>query len=241
MLEAPVAAWPRSVPRIFRPFASLPGPRTPEEYAYMVQARRERVKAAIDSPVYGHCFWSNKAAFTAVASTNAEAGLFQGQNSQPWIPKNFFNGPAAAGRTIQLRAKGVFSTTGTPTLTFQARMGTTASVTNYGGTSIGVSSAITSASGVSNKFWELGLDITCFTPGQGSNNLTLCSSGYVMSQSGFGTPFNYPLEVTAPDTATWTNTFDASLDYYLQLSMTWSASSSSNSIQCIQAWAFSWN
>ncbi len=48
--------------------------------------------------------------------------------------------------------------------------------------------------------------------------------------TGFASPFTYAIEPTTPDTATWTAVIDASLTYYLNVSVTWGTSSSSNTI-----------
>ncbi len=53
-------------------------------------------------------------------------------------------------------------------------------------------------------------------------------SGKVSSPVGFASPFSYDIEPTTPATATWTCTIDNSLAQYLNLTLTWSASSSSN-------------
>lgn len=217
----------------FRPVARIvpnqfAGLSLAEVYAHRLATDRSRIRSAIQAPLWSDC-QANRADFSAVASTNVEASLLGGNNEQPFIPRGFFNGAQGYSRSFSLFARGAFSTTGAPSLTFQARMSNTVGSGTLSGASLGVSSAITCGSGVTNKMWELGLDIICFTPGQGTGNTTLCSAGYVASQ-GFGTAGRYPLEVTTPDTATWTQTFDSTLEYYLNLSVTWSVNSASNSI-----------
>lgn len=169
--------------------------------------------------------------FTAVASASTETGLLSGPNVQPVIPANFFN-PTIGGnnRALRISGNGVFSTTGTPTLIFQFRLGTTAGPTTYTGTSVGVTAAITTQSGVTNKYFEFDLVLTCTVPGIGTGNCTLSGAGKVLSPSGFASPFIYPIEPTTPDTGTFTATIDGSLTQYLNLSQTWSASSSSNTM-----------
>jgi hypothetical protein len=142
---------------------------------------------------------------------------------------------------ISFLARGIIGTTGTPTIIFQWRMSSTAGSSTLSGSSIGVSSAITTASGISNKLWESRLDLICLTPGQGTGNTTLQAHGTVASPGGFASPFVYPLEVTTPDTATWVQTFDATLTYFVNLSITWSASSASNTITAKHLSAYSWN
>ena len=175
--------------------------------------------------------WVNTADFSALASFTSEASLLGGLNDQPVLPALFFHNKQGRGRTITILARGVLGSTGTPTYTFQARLGTTSGSGYLSGTSVAVSAAITTASGVTNKWWEMRLDLTCNTPGIGTGNTTLSGSGYVSSPGGFASPFVYPLEPTTPDTATWTSTIDESLTQYLNLSVTCSSSSSSNTIQ----------
>lgn len=188
------------------------------------------------------CLFANTADHTAVASTASEASLLAGTNRQPVIPSIFFNtGGLGYGKVISLLARGVFSNTGTPTTIFQVRLGTTSGSSYLSGTSVAVSAAITGSSGITNKWWELRLDLCCRTPGIGTGNTTLSGSGYVASPSGFASPFVYALEPTTPDTATWTSTIDASLTQYLNVSMTWSASSASNTITCKELYLFGMN
>lgn len=190
---------------------------------------------------WAELLFSNAADHTAVASTASEASLLAGTNDQPVLYAGFFLNKQGKYRAISILAKGVFSTTGTPTLIFQARLGTTSGSTYLSGTSVGVTAAITTQSGVTNKYWDLKLDLICNTPGIGTGNTTLSGAGTVYSQSGFASPFSYPLEPTTPDTATWTATIDGSLTQYVNLSVTWSASSASNTITCKQLMVFGWN
>lgn len=171
--------------------------------------------------------FTSRADYTAVASTASEASLIAGNNVQPTFWAGYFDAYNRPGRTIRILASGIFSTTGTPTMIFQARLGTTSGSSFLSGTSVGVSAAITTGSGVTNKYFELDLTLTARTLGIGTGNTTLSGFGKVVSP-GFASPFIYPLEPTTPDTATWTSTIDMSLVQYLNLSLTWSASSASN-------------
>lgn len=166
--------------------------------------------------------------FTAVASSNVEATLLAGANLQPTIPANLLGTPSNVTRRFRLCAKGVFSTTGTPTMTFTVRMSSTQGSATLTGAILGISAAITTGSGVSNKQWWLNVDFVCKTAGQGSGNATVTTSGEVFSPGGFASPFFYPLQASAPDTATWTQTYDGAVNQYLNVDLTWSASSPSN-------------
>jgi hypothetical protein len=171
----------------------------------------------------------NSADYTAFNTSSSEGSLLAGgNNEQPVLPALFFFNKQGRQRTIRLTASGVIGSTSTPTVIFQLRLGTTSGSSYLSGASIGVTAAITMASGVSNKFWFLQTIYTLYTPGIGSGNATLSGAGFVMSPGGFASPFIYPLEITTPDTATWTQTLDNSVTQYVNLSATFSASSSSN-------------
>jgi hypothetical protein len=172
----------------------------------------------------------NRADYTPVASTASEATLLAGLNEQCVFPAAFFLNPSATRRAVRITARGVFSTTGTPTMIFQARLNTTAGAAVYTGTSVGVTAAITTGSGVSNQWFELIMDLVCATPGIGTGSTTLICNGRVSSPGGFASPFSYAVLPTTPPTATWTATVDGAVTSYLGLSMTWSASSASNTI-----------
>ena len=172
----------------------------------------------------------NTSDYAATNTFSSETSLLTaGPNLQPIIPANYFD-ESHIGRTIIIEAFGVLGSTGTPTYTFQLRLGTTSGSTFLSGTSIGVTAAITTASSVSNKWWHLRHVLTLYTAGIGTGNTTLSGAGYIVSPGGFATPFMYPFEPTTPDTATWTATIDNSLTQFLNLSCTCSSSNSSNTL-----------
>ena len=185
-----------------------------------------------------NCLYTNRADFTAVASFTAESTLLAGQNMQPTIPFNTFGDPAAFGRALKVRARGVLSTTGTPTYQFTLRLSTTEGAATLTGSIIGISAAITTASGAANAAWHLDMDVHCGTPGQGTTNATLICAGEVWSPTGFASPFRYALQPTTPESATWTRTLNGGQPQYLNLTATCSASSASNTVTCkmLQCW-----
>lgn len=238
-LLTPVGAWPKSLPRSLTPRSRLLGPPvTPEAYqCYMAQRRRtieDAVRCTGITGTFNETFFCNEGDHTALASSAAEGSLLAGTNKQPVIPAAHFLFQGGAFRGITLEASGVFSNTATPTLIFQVRLGETAGSSYLSGTSVGVSTAITTTSGVTNVYWYLRLDLICTVRGIGTGNTTLSGAGYVMSPAGFASPFIYPLEPTTPNTATWTSTINGAVTQYVNLSATWSASSSSNTITCKQ-------
>ena len=188
------------------------------------------------------CLFSNRVDATAFNTSASEGSLLTGLNEQPVFPAGFWDqGGRGFGKAVTIQAMGILGTTGTPTYIYQLRLGTTAGASYLSGTSLGISAAITTGSGVSNKFWILSHTFCCNTPGIGSGNTTLSGAGYVMSPTGFASPLIYPLEPTTPDTATWTLTIDNSVTQYLNVSVTPSASSASNTHTLKQLVVWVWN
>lgn len=200
--------------------------------AALVRRRADWLRAGGLTQTWAETIFANRADYSAFNTSSSEGSLLAGVNEQPVLPALYFDGNKGFGRTVVLEAEGVLGTTSTPTIIFQWRLGTTSGSTFLSGASVGVSAAITTASGVSNKWWKSRLTLTCNTPGIGAGNTTLNCEGEVYSPGGFASPFIYPLEPTTPDTATWTATIDNSVTQYVNLSVTWSASSASNTITC---------
>jgi hypothetical protein len=201
---------------------------------YLAEARRQHRRAhairnSFLSGTVSEVIFQTVADYSAIASFTTETSLLSGAR-QPSFPAGFFDNQNKPGKGIRIVAKGVLGTTSTPTYTFQVRLGTTSGITFITGTSVGVSAAITTQSGVTNVYWELAMDIICTVPGIGTGNCTLSGAGLVSSPAGFASPFVYPLEPTTPNTATWTSTIDDSLTQYLNLSVTSSANSASNTL-----------
>lgn len=201
-------------------------------HARVLRQREDWIQNSGLTGTWTERIYQNFSDFTANANTSAETSMLAGSNNQPVIPALFWNYTNGFGRTLIIRARGVMSTTSTPTIIFQLRLGTTLGSSYLSGTSIGVTAAITTLSGVTNSQWELYYELTCRTIGQGSGNTTLSGAGWVMSGQGFASPFWYPLEPTTPPTATWTSTIDNTVTQYLNLSSTWGTASSSNTITC---------
>lgn len=224
------------VAAIFKPIARI-APMNPISLDMLLIERAHRLREQTEQIRCAQVSWTdaifyNSADYSALASSASEATILGGVNDQPAVRAlYFYSGSGGRGRKLLIRASGVFSTTGTPNIIFQVRMGTVSGSASLAGTSIGVSQAITCGNGVTNKRWDLELILTCFTPGIGTGNTTLSGAGQVVS-NGFAAPYWYPLEPTTPDTGTWTSTIDCALQQYINLSATWSASSSSNTITC---------
>lgn len=237
-MQQVLTEWPGEISRTPRPLATIRLPkrtvreeldRLAEVEAYRVQALADGIRCAGLTQTYAESFFSNLSDFNAHHTSATEGSLLGGVNVQPVIPALFLAKPNSF-KAFRIEASGILGTTSTPTITFQLRLGETSGSAFLSGTSIGVTAAITTQSGVSNQFWKLELDLTCRTPGIGATNCTLSGAGYVMSPGGFASPFIYPIEPTTPPTATWTSTINGAVTQYLNISATWSASSASNTI-----------
>jgi len=175
--------------------------------------------------------------FTAVASSATEATLLAGRNLQPYIPAGMLGNPQNVNRSFKLKAWGVISCTGTPTMTFTARMSATQGSSTITGAILGISPAMTLASGIATKMWFLELYIHTKVVGQGATNATVNAHGIVWGPAGGASAgafaaLAYALTPTAPDTATWTQTYDGAVTQYINLCGTWSASNAANTITC---------
>lgn len=238
--------WPQSFPCVRRPVATVVTPRNTRQawqeidalalrQAHLRQSRENAVQCTgLVGGIYNEDFFVQTGSASAVSATAAEASLLAGVNLQPFLTAGWMNRQGGQANGFSVFAHGVLSTTSTPTIIFQLRLGTTSGSTFLSGTSVGVTAAITTAGGVTNKYWQLHAHYVCTTPGIGTNNATLTGAGFVASPGGFASPFTYAVEPTTPDTATWSSTIDASLTQFLNLSVTWSASSASNTITCKQ-------
>ena len=186
---------------------------------------------------FGELLFANTADHTTLSSFTTEASLIQGTNQQPIIPAGFFTQPGTGrGKSLLLYASGVFTASATDTLTFRWRIGSTVGATFLTGTLVGVSAAIVPATTTSR--WEAILRITCNTPGVGTGNTTLNCDGNITSP-GFASPYDYPMYVTAGTPGTWTQTFDASLTYYVNL--TCASSVNTNAVTCKRLWCYGEN
>ncbi len=183
--------------------------------------------------------WASVADGPQVVSAAAETALLNATTGQPWFWPGFWGAYTAKGKVVDIEATGVLqTTTGPPTYTFFVRLGSTQNVLT--GTIIAQSAGITTvASQGAGTYWELRCRIFCQTPGIGSGNATITSSGIIFSPAGFASPFAYSMEASTPPNATWTTTLDGSLSQYLMLSMNPGTSNASNNctLKTLRVWA----
>lgn len=131
------------------------------------------------------------------------------------LPANLLD----TGQVIRLKAFGVFSTTGTPTIILGFYYGAVA------GVALAASSAITTASGAANFPWEMEYEGRVRTTG---------STGTIMGRGTLqlGTTVAATAFSPIPVTALATVTIDTSTAKQITVGTTWSAASASNTITC---------
>lgn len=158
------------------------------------------------------------ASHTAVASTASETNLW---NPALWTFVNA--GDPQPGKAYILRAGGIISTTGTPTITFTPRWGQSA--TPASNVTLGASIALTTGSALSNVPWYAEFLLGFRQLGIAASGSTATGNGYVM----IGGP-----TATASQVVTIGATVPTNLDHTtaqgLIISATWGTSSASNTI-----------
>lgn len=169
-----------------------------------MMARNMWVAEFGDSPL-GHSADGN-----TLASFTTSAAIFP-----KWtFPADYFK----TGKTLNLKARGIWAATGTPTYTFRLQ--------NITGTTVTlVTSAAIATTALTNQAWELDLDIQCRSEGTGG---TLLALGDVTMGGVTGVNF-LPATGTAPAAAT----VDTTILQEWQLEIACSASSASNTVKGI--------
>lgn len=168
-----------------------------------------------------------KASFTSEAQINDTAGM----GVQAHLPPDFFQAsPRATGQGIRIVARGILSSTGTPTYTFTIRSGIAGNTT--AAIMLG-SAALTTGTGVTNQPWELQGDVFLVSQGAAGANSTLRGMGTIISP-GLASPFMYGVGAGASLTTPTVATFSADITNYINFNVACSASSASNSIQLQQ-------
>lgn len=184
---------------------------------------------ALDNTYVSSSYISNavgtaKASFTSEVTINDETGMGQA----PFLPAGYFKAPTV-NYGFQVWARGILSSTGTPTYTFTLRGGTKANTT--AGILLG-SAALTTQTTISNKGWEFEGSIVVRSNATGGANSTVFGQGMLTCPAGLASPFTYELfgGATQPGTAA---TFDTSIANFFNFNVTCSASSPSNTIQLL--------
>ena len=116
-----------------------------------------------------------KASWTTEVTCNDTATMGVQAHLPPdfWLPT-----PGQVGRGIRIVARGILSSTGTPTYTFSIRGGAA------GSTSTAIllgTAALTTGSGVTNQIWEMQGDVMLTTLGAAGTNSTVRGVGTFIS------------------------------------------------------------
>lgn len=152
----------------------------------------------------------------ANSTTATDVNLSATTTTPVVLPANFLD----VGTTLILKAFGVFSTTGTPTL----KLGF-----SYGGANGGVSlcdtGAITTGSGVTNVPWRIEATV---------HIRSLGTSGVAIGQGfcAFGTSVSATNFLPMPNTALATVTIDTTAAKQISAAATWGTPSASNTLTC---------
>lgn len=169
-------------------------------------AINELSRRAVDGSIKDERVLKHKLANTsdssAIASTNTATNFSVNRT----LSYSMFQ----PGRVFNLKANGVYSTTGTPTLTFQIR---------YGSTVLLAFSAKTGINNASNQGWAIEADLVVRSTGASG---TLMCAGTVRINTSAGVD---TIETVVNNAAT---TVDTLTTANLQVNLTWSANSASN-------------
>jgi hypothetical protein len=171
-------------------------------------------------------YYSFSAAGTALNTFTTEASLMGGYPI-PQIPATFFNKLGDLSSSMKIKARLNVGTTGTPTFTLSARLLSSATSWSAGGLLLGSSSAITAASGVTNAWADLDMDVILRSIAAGAATSSVFTSGTV-SGSAFGTTGSIPANNTSAVVSTLDNT--GATQYFLWLSAACGTSNASNAI-----------
>lgn len=161
-----------------------------------------------------------KNTFTTEVAINDTAGM----GPVALLPPYFWQPSGSVSKGIRIIARGILSSTATPTYTFTVRGGAQGATT---GAIILGSAALTTGSGVSNQIWEFEGEIVLKTPGAAGANSTLLGTG-LLSSAGTANKID-PLYGGGATPGT-VATFDISINNYINFNVACSASSASNTI-----------
>lgn len=164
-----------------------------------------------------------KNTFTAEAQINDTAGM----GTQCVIPKQVWYSNTVRTATVRVTARGILSSTATPSYTFTCRFVSTAGVIVAG------TAALVTLTTVTSKLWEMEWDTQVVTMAGAGNNSTVRSSGLLSSPAGLASPGVYEVwgNATQPGTVA---TVDPTIDNLLFVDVTSTASSASNGLTLLQ-------
>lgn len=185
---------------------------------------------------YGELLYSLPAPTAPLANTTTRTLISGSTSTQPAfkLPANFFPpGFGGSGQAVYVVAAGVYSTTGTPTLTVAAALDTTQGTF---GTALAATGAYTTESGAANFGWQLAFYATSSAAGTSG---TLNSNGTFAHGAGGNAATAAAAQLMVGSSSAITvNTL---VDNYLEIWATWGAASPSNTITLQQLLVFGEN
>jgi hypothetical protein len=185
--------------------------------------------------------YANTAVGIAKNTFTTEIGLNDAatMGAQAHLPPDFWlsNPAGSIGRGFHLTARGIVSSTVTPTYTFTVRLGASASIA---GPIVLGSAALTTASGITNIYWKLEGDVILTTLGALGANSTVRGIGEVLCH---GLSTNTGLNpvyggAASPGTVA---TVDTTISNFVNVNVACSASSASNTITLQQLLVYGLN
>lgn len=173
-----------------------------------------------------------KASWTTEVTCNDTATMGVQAHLPPdfWLPT-----PGQVGRGIRIVARGILSSTGTPTYTFSIRGGAA------GSTSTAIllgTAALTTGSGVTNQIWEMQGDVVLTTIGAAGTNSTVRGVGTFISP---GTANKIDPAYGGGASPGTVATLDTTITNYINFNIACSASSASNTVTIQQLLVFGLN
>jgi hypothetical protein len=171
-------------------------------------------------------YYSFSAAGTALNTFTTEASLM-GAYPIPQIPATFFSKLGDLSSSMRVKAQLNVGTTGTPTFTLSARLLSSATSWSAGGLLLGSTAAETAASGVTNAWATLDIDVILRSIAAGAATSSVFTSG-TLSGSAFPNAGSMPANNVSAVNSTLDNT-GATL-YFLWLSAACGTSNASNAI-----------
>lgn len=159
------------------------------------------------------CIFTQTADAT-VANTSAETTLVGSGVGTATLPANFL----VAGKTVRLRASGIFSTAGTggQTVTIRFKLGSTALL---------ATAALASGGALSNRGWSTDVELTCRSTG-GSGSV------FAQSQGGFIRFTSASTSGAAEFISTAATTIDTTASLAVDLTADWNTAVAGDSITC---------
>jgi len=173
--------------------------------------------------------YANDTAFTAKNTFTTEVTIDDQTGGGPaaFLPQGFVN---YSRKGLRIEARGILSSTGTPTYTLTLRSGTIGNIT--AAILLGLP-ALTTLTKNTNKGWEFEGSIIFKDPSGSGAASSGTGAGMITCPAGLASPFTYELWGGAAQPGSF-STFDPTIQNFIHFNVACSASSASNSIQLLE-------